>query len=57
MKNGISTNPNRLMMAIAEKVRKDVELLYPQDKTANKLATEMLYHICWKVADEEKAVQ
>lgn len=50
-------SPSRLMMNIAEKCRADIQRLYPEDKVANKIACDMLYHFAWKVKDEEDAQQ
>ena len=44
----------RLLMTLAENLRTEIEKLCPEDKAANSLASNLLYHLCWKVKDAEE---
>lgn len=44
----------RWLMNATDRLRRDIENMFPDDKETNKLATDLLYKITWKLADEEK---
>ncbi len=48
-------NKERLLLSLVDNLRRDIERLCPRDQTANKLASELLYHFAWKISDVEGA--
>lgn len=42
-----------LMVSMVEKLKKDIENMDPNDKKAQSLVNELLYHYCWKMSSEK----
>ena len=45
-------NPNLFMVSLIEKLKRDIENMDPNDKKAQSIVNELLYHYCWKIKDE-----
>lgn len=44
---------DRLIISCIEKLKSDIENLDPKDKKAQSMISELLYHYCWKIAEDE----
>lgn len=43
----------KLMLSVIEKVKIDIENIDPNDKKAQGIINDLLYHYCWKIAEND----
>lgn len=44
---------DKLLLAVIEKLKYDIENNDPNDKKAQEIINQLLYHYCWKIAKNE----
>ena len=47
-------NKQSLLLSVIEKLKTDIENHDPNDKRAQKIINDLLYHYCWKVNEKSQ---
>jgi hypothetical protein len=45
---------DRIIIAIIEKLKNDIEIKFPEDLKALKLINDLLHYFCWNLYEKEK---